>query len=100
VPLLASQFAVSDADDRHAKAGREYLHLADQTAERRAAHPGSWRPRRAAMPDEIRDKEYCKRKAAEYAAKAKAAINPQSDAAYDGAAREYLYRLSKLKEFL
>ena len=36
----------------------------------------------------------------EYTAKAKAAINPQTKSAYEAAAREYLYRLSKIKEIL
>jgi hypothetical protein len=93
---LASQSADPADIERHAKAGREFLLHAHQTAELSIAS----QPNRAAMPDETLDKTYCQRKATEYTEKAKAAVNPQTKAAYDAAAREFLYRLSKIKENL
>jgi hypothetical protein len=93
---LASQSADPADVERHAKAGREFLLLAHQTAELSTASQLN----RAAVPDETLNKDYCQRKAAEYTAKAKAAINPQTKAAYDAAAREFLYRLTKIKENL
>ena len=93
---LASQAADPADIERHAKAGREFLLLAHQTAELSAAS----QPNRSAMPDETLDKSYCQRKAMEYTAKAKAAINPQTKSAYEAAGCEYLYRLSNITEIL
>ena len=92
---LASQSADPADVERHAKAGREFLLLAHQTAE--LSNTG---PNRAELPNETLDKNYCQRKATEYAAKAKAAVNPQTKSAYEAAAREFLYRLNKIKEIL
>jgi hypothetical protein len=48
--------------------------------------------------DEMLDPDHCRRKAAEYAAKAKATPNAALKSAYEAAAREYHQRAAQLKE--
>lgn len=49
------------------------------------------------MVDEMLDINYCLRKEAEFAAKARATADPKLKAAYEATAREFAFRVQQLR---